>query len=143
MWSRLNFSDKLAFFNLWHITSTFGDLMLVIGSGLTFSREVGLRADSHERYGSPALVCQLFFSRHVHPEEKQSLKRRIAPRHSLSLSDIMHAIGGFLAWVSLLKFCEWSAELYMLMLAVKASFGRVIRFIFTVSPVYIGMLTKG
>ena len=57
---------------------------------------------------------------------------------SLSITDVLHAVGGFLAWVSLLKFCEWSAELYMLMLAVKASFGRIIRFIFTVSPVYIG-----
>lgn len=50
VWSRLNFSDKLAFFNLWHITSSIGDLMLVLGSSLTFTRQLGFREDSHERW---------------------------------------------------------------------------------------------
>lgn len=62
----------------------------------------------------------------------------LPPKRSLSASDFMHALGGFLAWISLLKFYEWNAELYMLMLSVRASAGRVGKFILTVSPVYIG-----
>lgn len=105
MWSRLNCQDKLAFFNLWHITSSIGDLLLVLGSCMTFSRQLGMGEDDQD---------------------------------SLSPSDVLHALGGFLAWISLLKFYEWNAELYMLMLSIKASMKRVLNFILTVSPVYIG-----
>ena len=49
----------------------------------------------------------------------------------------------FLAWLSLIKYMEWNVELYMLILAVKASIGRVARFILTVAPVYIAFMVMG
>ena len=93
MWSRLNFSDKLAFFNLWHITSTIGDAMLVIGSGLTFSRELGLRADSHERYKRIPLACQLYPSSCHSPctPEETSCQTPHCPLPPQPLSDGHHA----------------------------------------------------
>lgn len=44
-WRHLTFSDKLAFFNLWHVTTLIGNVMLVIGCSFTYTRQLGFRTD--------------------------------------------------------------------------------------------------
>eukprot|EP00053_Salpingoeca_punica_P014066 m.127649 g.127649 ORF g.127649 m.127649 type:complete len:594 (-) comp16368_c1_seq1:346-2127(-) len=42
IWRSLTFSDKLAFFNLWHVISLLGDFSLIISVGLAFERQLGI-----------------------------------------------------------------------------------------------------
>eukprot|EP00049_Salpingoeca_infusionum_P022300 m.6005 g.6005 ORF g.6005 m.6005 type:complete len:741 (-) comp5116_c0_seq2:435-2657(-) len=110
IWADLSLSDKLAFFNMWHVTSSVADLMLIVGGCTNFSRQLGYRKDDHA---------------------------------ALSVTDVLQGLGAFFAWISLLKYFEWNVELYMLILAVKASIGRVLKFIVTVAPVYIAFMVLG
>eukprot|EP00911_Craspedida_sp_UC1_P001230 UC1_evm2s928 len=63
--------------------------------------------------------------------------------NSLEGGAAVSGVGLFLLWISLVKYLEWRSEFYMLILSVKASIGRVLKFIVTVSPFFIGYLMLG
>lgn len=109
-WETLSFYDKLAFFNVWHVVSAVGDILLFIGCGFTLARQRGTVSD---------------------------ILGSITPENGL------RAFGIFCNFISLLKYCEWHIQFYSLVLAVKASLPRVIRFILTVSPIFVAFALVG
>eukprot|EP00730_Choanoeca_flexa_P003647 TRINITY_DN11466_c2_g1_i1.p1 TRINITY_DN11466_c2_g1~~TRINITY_DN11466_c2_g1_i1.p1 ORF type:complete len:708 (+),score=153.54 TRINITY_DN11466_c2_g1_i1:51-2174(+) len=56
MWTDLDFADKLAFFNMWHFTTMFGDCLLILGCSLSFNRQLGFETDDHDSL-STADIC--------------------------------------------------------------------------------------
>eukprot|EP00054_Salpingoeca_dolichothecata_P023462 m.156423 g.156423 ORF g.156423 m.156423 type:complete len:321 (+) comp24688_c0_seq9:914-1876(+) len=62
---------------------------------------------------------------------------------SIDGPDAVRAMGLFLVWISLLKYLEWEKDCYVLILTIKGSITRVLKFILTVSPIYIGYIFVG
>eukprot|EP00050_Salpingoeca_kvevrii_P000383 m.147157 g.147157 ORF g.147157 m.147157 type:complete len:509 (-) comp10102_c3_seq1:527-2053(-) len=56
---------------------------------------------------------------------------------------LFRSSGTFLIYISLLKYYEWRADMYMLILAMKASFVFVGKFILTVMPIYMAYALVG
>eukprot|EP00040_Diaphanoeca_grandis_P011993 m.61240 g.61240 ORF g.61240 m.61240 type:complete len:720 (+) comp22953_c0_seq1:208-2367(+) len=109
-WEQLNWKDKLAFFNLWHLVSIVGDIGLIIASALALNTTLS----NNER-----------------------------GKHDVTAEVAFRSIGILMKWMASLKYMEHYIEFYMLIVAVRASFGRVMKFVLMVTPIYLGYTFVG
>jgi hypothetical protein len=49
MWKDMTLTDKVAFYNMWHITTLVGDISLVVACSTSYIQSSGFLTDKHER----------------------------------------------------------------------------------------------
>jgi len=114
-WDAVSVMDKLAFFNLWHFWNMVSDVCLIIASLLVLSPAIDPN--------SPYSVDQ------IHRE--------------LSAEQLTRCLGTFITLFSTVKYMEHYPEFYLLVVAVRGSITRVLKFICMVMPFYMGYVVVG
>eukprot|EP00041_Stephanoeca_diplocostata_P027308 m.750024 g.750024 ORF g.750024 m.750024 type:complete len:560 (-) comp23156_c0_seq10:339-2018(-) len=109
-WSKLTITDKLAFFNLWHVWTVIGDVSLIIASSAALANASAHKLQAHRE---------------------------------ITLEQLTRSLGVFFSIFSLIKYFEYNIEFYMLIVAVRTSVVRIVKFVITCAPFYISYALVG